>query len=37
MRLDENDAHEIAILNNMELNDILQPGMLIKTIKRGRK
>ena len=37
MRLSDDDQHEIAILNNMELEDVLQPGQLIKTIKRGQK
>jgi len=37
MRLSPDDMEEIAILNNMELTDMLQPGMLIKTIKRGVK
>ena len=37
MRLSEDDMEEIAILNNMQLEDVLQPGMLIKTIKRGKK
>jgi len=37
MRLSGEDMEEIAILNNMQLNDVLQPGMLIKTIRRGRK
>lgn len=37
MRLSDDDQHEIAILNNMELEDVLQPGQLIKTIKRGKK
>ena len=35
MRLSSEDMEEIAILNNMELTDVLQPGMLIKTIRRG--
>ena len=37
MRLTDEDMHEIAILNNMQLEDVLQPGQLIKTIKRGKK
>ena len=37
MRLSNDDMEEIAILNNMELTDVLEPGMLIKTIKRGKK
>ena len=35
MRLTQEDMDEIAILNNMQMEDALQPGMLIKTIKRG--
>ncbi len=37
LRLSSEDMEEIAILNNMELADVLEPGMLIKTIKRGIK
>jgi len=37
LRLSSEDMEEIAILNNMELTDVLQPSMLIKTIKRGVK
>ena len=37
LRLSSEDMEEIAILNNMQLTDVLEPGMLIKTIKRGIK
>lgn len=37
MRLPQDAMEEMAILNNMQLNTQLQPGMLIKTIKRGKK
>ncbi len=37
MRLPREGMEEMAILNNMQLNTPLQPGMLIKTIKRGKK
>ncbi len=35
MRLSQEDMEEMAILNNMHLEDRLERGMLIKTIKRG--
>ena len=37
MRLNQDAMEEMAILNNMELTTQLNPGMLIKTIRRGKK
>ena len=37
MRQSQEEMEEMAILNNMEMNTMLEPGMLIKTIKRGVK